>query len=114
MDVTTAVTYYPEIYYLPKLDDWEVGDASNQNSETYMETIRVDIFATHAGRMFHLSRRITTTVPGVNSTCPTIGWWNCLLIRTRMEGMVSNPESTIFYQSERHWLVSSYVYHARE
>ena len=53
VDVTTNVTYYPEIPYLPKLDDDtsinEVGGITNTNSETYMESIRVDIFATHAG-----------------------------------------------------------------
>src|SRR5262245_15886063 len=45
-DVTTNVTYYPEINYLPKLNSDEV---TGTNSETYMESIRVDIFGTHAG-----------------------------------------------------------------
>lgn len=45
-DVTTNVTYYPEISYLPKLQN---GELTGSNSETYMESIRVDIFATHAG-----------------------------------------------------------------
>jgi hypothetical protein len=45
-DVTTNVTYYPEIPDLAKLDSTEVTGTS---SETYMETNRVDIFATHAG-----------------------------------------------------------------
>ncbi len=45
-DVTTNVTYYPEIPNLAKLDSTEVTGA---NSETYYETNRVDIFATHAG-----------------------------------------------------------------
>jgi beta-galactosidase len=48
-DVTTNVTYYPEIYYLPKLEEFEIGDASNPYSESYMETIRIDPVATKAG-----------------------------------------------------------------
>jgi len=48
-DVTTNVTYYPEISDLAKLDAGEVGSATNTASETYMETIRVDILATQAG-----------------------------------------------------------------
>jgi beta-galactosidase len=47
VDVTTNVTYYPEISDLAKLDSNEVG--AGTNTETYMESIRVDIFATHAG-----------------------------------------------------------------
>jgi beta-galactosidase len=46
-DVTTNVTYYPEISDLAKLDSGEVG--AGANTESYMESIRVDIFATHAG-----------------------------------------------------------------
>jgi beta-galactosidase len=46
-DVTTNVTYYPEISDLAKLGSNEVG--AGTNTETYMESIRVDIFATHAG-----------------------------------------------------------------
>ena len=46
-DVTTNVTYYPEISDLAKLDANENG--AGNNTETYMESIRVDIFATHAG-----------------------------------------------------------------
>ena len=46
-DVTTNVTYYPEISDLAKLDANEIG--AGTNTETYMESIRVDIFATHAG-----------------------------------------------------------------
>jgi beta-galactosidase len=45
-DVTTNVTYYPEIPNLAKLDSTEVTGTS---SETYLETNRVNIFATHAG-----------------------------------------------------------------
>jgi beta-galactosidase len=45
-DVTTNVTYYPEIPDLAKLQSTEV---TGTNSETYYETNRVDIFATHAG-----------------------------------------------------------------
>ena len=48
-DVTTNVTYYPEIPDLAKLDTNEVGSATNTSSETYMETIRIDPIATHAG-----------------------------------------------------------------
>jgi len=44
-DVTTNVTYYPEIPNLEKLDSTDTGTSS----ETYMESIRVNIFATHAG-----------------------------------------------------------------
>ena len=47
-DVTTNVTYYPEISDLAKLDADEVGSGTKR-SETYMETIRVDPIATHAG-----------------------------------------------------------------
>ena len=47
VDVTTNVTYYPEISDLAKLETDEVG--SGTDTETYMESIRVDIFATHAG-----------------------------------------------------------------
>jgi beta-galactosidase len=47
VDVTTNVTYYPEISDLAKLQANEVGTGTN--TETYMESIRVDIFATHAG-----------------------------------------------------------------
>jgi beta-galactosidase len=46
VDVTTNVTYYPEISDLAKL---ESGQVTGTGSETYMETIRVDIFAIHAG-----------------------------------------------------------------
>ncbi len=48
-DVTTNVTYYPEIPDLAKLDADEVGSATNTNSESYMETSRIDPIATHAG-----------------------------------------------------------------
>ncbi len=48
-DVTTNVTYYPEISDLAKLDANEVGSATNTSSESYMESIRVDLIATHAG-----------------------------------------------------------------
>jgi hypothetical protein len=47
VDVTTNVTYYPEISDLAKLDSSEVG--AGNNTETYMESIRVDPIATHAG-----------------------------------------------------------------
>ncbi len=46
-DVTTNVTWYPEISDLSKLSTDGVG--SGTNTETYMESIRVDIFGTHAG-----------------------------------------------------------------
>jgi beta-galactosidase len=46
-DVTTNVTWYPEISDLTKLQTNEIG--AGTNTETYMESIRVDIFATHAG-----------------------------------------------------------------
>src|SRR5215831_12934220 len=46
-DITTNVTYYPEISDLAKLDSNEVG--AGTNTETYMESNRVDIFGTHAG-----------------------------------------------------------------
>jgi beta-galactosidase len=49
VDVTTNVTYYPEIADLAKLDASEVGSATNISSESYMETIRIDPIATHAG-----------------------------------------------------------------
>jgi len=49
VDVTTNVTYYPEIPDLAKLDADEVGSATNTDSETYMESIRIDSIATHAG-----------------------------------------------------------------
>ena len=48
-DVTTNVTYYPEIHDLAKLQTDEQGGVANTLSESYMETIRVNIFATHAG-----------------------------------------------------------------
>jgi beta-galactosidase len=48
-DVTTNVTWYPEIGNLAKLDAGAVGSATNTSSESYLETIRPDIFATHAG-----------------------------------------------------------------
>ena len=46
-DVTTNVTWYPEISDLSKLSS--DGTGTGTNTETYMESIRVDIFATHAG-----------------------------------------------------------------
>jgi|GEM_PF-82582 beta-galactosidase len=49
VDVTTNVTYYPEIPDLAKLDADEIGSATNHLSETYMETIRIDPIATQAG-----------------------------------------------------------------
>ncbi len=49
VDVTTNVTWYPEIADLAKLDASEVGPATNTASESYMEAIRVDPVATHAG-----------------------------------------------------------------
>jgi beta-galactosidase len=45
-DVTTNVTWYPEIADLAKV---ESAQLTGTGSETYMETIRVDIMATHAG-----------------------------------------------------------------
>ena len=45
-DVTTNVTWYPEISDLAKLD---ANELSGTNSESYMESIRVDIIGTHAG-----------------------------------------------------------------
>src|SRR5262249_14686599 len=45
-DVTTNVTWYPEISDLAKLPTDGVG--SGTNTETFMESIRVDLFATHA------------------------------------------------------------------
>lgn len=48
-DVTTNVTWYPEIPDLAKLDPYEVGSATNTDSESYMETIRIDPIASHAG-----------------------------------------------------------------
>jgi len=48
-DVTTNVTWYPEISDLAKLDANEVGSATNTDSESYMETIRADPIATLAG-----------------------------------------------------------------
>jgi beta-galactosidase len=47
VDVTTNVTYYPEISDLAKLDSNEVG--AGTDTESYMESIRVDPIATHAG-----------------------------------------------------------------
>jgi beta-galactosidase len=49
VDVTTNVTVYPEIPDLAKLDADEEGSATNTSSESYMETIRIDPIATHAG-----------------------------------------------------------------
>ncbi len=45
-DVTTDVTYYPEIASLMKLTTSEL---SGPGSESYYETNRINIFATHAG-----------------------------------------------------------------
>jgi beta-galactosidase len=47
LDITTNVTYYPEISDLAKLGSNEVGTGTN--TETYMESNRVDIFGTLAG-----------------------------------------------------------------
>jgi beta-galactosidase len=47
VDVTTNVTYYPEITDLAKLDTDEVGGGTD--TETYMESIRIDPIATQAG-----------------------------------------------------------------
>ena len=49
VDVTTNVTWYPEISDLAKLQAADVGSATNTNSESYLETIRIDPIATHAG-----------------------------------------------------------------
>jgi beta-galactosidase len=46
-DVTTNVTWYPEVSDLAKLTPDGVGTGTN--TETYMESIRVDILTTHAG-----------------------------------------------------------------
>jgi beta-galactosidase len=46
-DVTTNVTSYPEISDLTKLQTNSIGPGTN--TETYMESIRVDILGTHAG-----------------------------------------------------------------
>ena len=48
-DVTTNVTWYPEISDLAKLEANEVGSTTNTASESYMETIRIDPVATQAG-----------------------------------------------------------------
>ena len=45
-DATSNVTYYPEIADLAKLQSAQLDGSG---SETYQETNRVDIFATHAG-----------------------------------------------------------------
>jgi hypothetical protein len=50
----TNVTYYPEIPDLTKLDDgsrgsWDPQELTGPNSETYMETIRIDSVAHHVG-----------------------------------------------------------------
>ena len=45
-DVTTDLTFYPEIPYLPRLYNFEF---SALYSETYMETNRPDPIVTHAG-----------------------------------------------------------------
>ncbi len=45
-NLTSSVTNYPEIYYLPKLNNDEFAGTG---SETYYETNRVDPVATHAG-----------------------------------------------------------------
>ena len=45
-DVTTNVTYYPEI---SNLWHFQAADVSGNTSETYYESVRPDIFATHAG-----------------------------------------------------------------
>src|SRR5262245_38846071 len=47
VDVTTNVSWYPEVSDLAKLTTDGVG--AGTNTETFMESIRVDIFATHAG-----------------------------------------------------------------
>ncbi len=47
VDVTTNVTYYPEISDLAKLESGEIG--AGTDTESYMESIRIDIMATHAG-----------------------------------------------------------------
>ena len=49
-DVTTNVTWYPEIPDLAKLDASEVGSVTNTSSETYMESIRIDPIAAQAGQ----------------------------------------------------------------
>ncbi len=50
VDVTTNVTWYPEIPDLAKLENnTSLNELSGTNSETYLESIRVDIFATRAG-----------------------------------------------------------------
>ncbi len=46
VDVTTNVTVYPEIPNLAKLD---ANELAGTNSETYLQTIRPDPVATHAG-----------------------------------------------------------------
>ena len=45
-NLTSSVTNYPEIYYLPKLNSDEFAGTG---SETYLETNRIDPVATHAG-----------------------------------------------------------------
>ncbi len=50
----TNVTYYPEIPDLSKLDDgsrgsWDPQELSGSNSETYLQTIRIDPVANHVG-----------------------------------------------------------------
>ncbi len=49
-DVTTNVTWYPEISDLAKLENnSKTNEITGMDSETYMESIRVNIFTTHAG-----------------------------------------------------------------
>ncbi len=50
----TNVTYYPEIPDLSKLDDgsrgsWDPQELTGPNSESYLETIRIDPIANHVG-----------------------------------------------------------------
>ena len=73
-DVTTAVTSYPEIGDLTKLQD--------PTAEVTLEASRPDPVATQRGENVSLcTKPTTTTAPGVRSICRMIGWWNCLSIR---------------------------------
>ena len=112
-DVTTNVTYYPEIPDLAKLDANEVGSATNTSSESYMETIRIDPIATHAGE----------NVSFVQTNYNDSAWRQLNLPHDWVVELPFNSSADAghgfkpvgisgFDQSEHHWLVSAHVHSA--
>ena len=104
VDVTTAVTSYPEIGDLTKLQD-----PTQKSHWRRHDPIR---WRPTPGKTFRMYKPITTTVPGASSICRMIGWWNCLSIRTQLKITATRPGFNRRDQHEHDCVVSAHVHPA--